>query len=121
MASPRIAEQQLNATFAALADPTRRAILARLARGEASVMELAEPFEMSLPAVSKHLKVLQRAKLIAQGRDAQWRPCRLEAGPLKDVADWVEHYRKFWTESFDRLDEYLRELKTKEKKHERRK
>jgi DNA-binding transcriptional ArsR family regulator len=101
---------RLSTTFAALADHTRRAILARLASGEVSVTELAEPFEMSLPAVSKHLKVLERAGLIARGRDAQWRPCRLEAGPLRDVADWVEHYRRFWTESFDRLDDYLREI-----------
>lgn len=107
----------LDATFAALADSTRRAILARLAQGEASVTELAEPFDMSLPAISKHLKVLERAGLIARGRDAQWRPCRLDAGPLKDVADWVSHYKKFWEESFDRLDEYLREIQKKEKKH----
>ncbi len=93
----------LSNTFAALADPTRRAILARLISGEASVTQLAEPFEMSMPAISKHLKVLERAGLIARGREAQWRPCRLEAGPLKDVADWTEHYRRFWTESFDRL------------------
>jgi DNA-binding transcriptional ArsR family regulator len=98
----------LTSTFAALADPTRRAILARLSSGAASVTELAEPFEMSLPAISKHLKVLERAHLIARGREAQWRPCRLEATPLKEVADWVEHYRQFWTESFDRLDAYLR-------------
>jgi DNA-binding transcriptional ArsR family regulator len=109
----------LSNTFAALADPTRRAILARLASGEVSVTELAEPFEMSLPAVSKHLKVLERAGLVARGRDAQWRPCRLHAAPLKDVADWVEHYRQFWMESFDRLDDYLRELKKKEKSHGR--
>jgi DNA-binding transcriptional ArsR family regulator len=99
---------QLTSTFAALADPTRRAILARLVSGQASVTQLAEPFEMSLPAVSKHLKVLERAGLIARGREAQWRPCRLAAGPLKGVSDWVEHYRRFWTESFDRLDDYLR-------------
>ena len=110
---------QLSTTFAALADPTRRAILARLASGEASVMKLAEPFNMTLPAISKHLKVLERAGLITRGRDAQWRPCRLEVGPLKDVADWVSHYRRFWEESFDRLDEYLQELKTKEKQHDR--
>lgn len=110
---------RLTSTLAALADPTRRAILARLVAGEASVTELAEPFEMSLPAVSKHLKVLERAGLIRRGREAQWRPCRLTAGPLKDVADWVEHYRRFWTESFDRLDIYLRELQAKEQKHER--
>jgi len=110
---------RLNVTFAALADPTRRAILARLASGEASVTELAEPFQMSMPAISKHLKVLQRAGLIARGREAQWRPCRLEAGPLQDVADWVERYRRFWDESFDRLDEYLQELQRKEKNHGR--
>ncbi len=109
----------LSATFAALADPTRRAILARLVTGEASVTELAEPFEMSMPAISKHLKVLERAGLIARGKEAQWRPCRLEARPLKEVADWAGHYRQFWEESFDRLDEYLRELKNKEKKHGR--
>jgi DNA-binding transcriptional ArsR family regulator len=103
----------LNTTFAALADPTRRAILARLASGDASVNELAEPFEMSLPAVSKHLKVLERAGLIARGREAQWRPSRLEAGPLREAADWMEHYRHFWEESFDRLDEYLNEIQTK--------
>ncbi|MGD9509871.1 MAG: ArsR/SmtB family transcription factor [Geminicoccaceae bacterium] len=101
---------QLSATFAALADPTRRAILARLATGEATVGELAEPFAISLPAVSKHLKVLERAGLITRGREAQWRPCRIEAGPLKDVAGWLEHYRRFWDESFDRLDEYLQQL-----------
>jgi DNA-binding transcriptional ArsR family regulator len=113
--------QQLNATFAALADPTRRAILARLATGEASVTALAAPFDMSLPAVSKHLKVLERAGLIARSRDAQWRPCRLEAAPLREVADWTERYRRFWEESFDRLDVYLRELQAKEKRHGRRK
>jgi DNA-binding transcriptional ArsR family regulator len=102
--------QRLDRTFAALADPTRRAIVARLAGGEASVTELAEPFEMSLPAVSKHLKVLERAGLVARGRERQWRPARLEAGPLKDVADWTEPYRRFWEESYDRLDEYLDEL-----------
>jgi DNA-binding transcriptional ArsR family regulator len=112
---------RLNATFAALADPTRRAILARLISGEASVTELAEPFEMSMPAISKHLKVLERARLIARGREAQWRPCQLKAGPLKDVADWVEHYRRFWEESFDRLDDYLHEIQSKEKKHGRKK
>lgn len=106
----------LDATFAALADPTRRAILARLASGEATVMELAEPFDISLPAISKHLKVLERAGLIARGRDAQWRPCRLEAAPLREVDDWIAHYRKFWEESFDRLDDYLREIQQKEKK-----
>src|ERR1700691_5942580 len=109
-----MATDRLSSTFAALADPTRRAILARLALGETSVTDLAKPFEMSLPAVSKHLKVLERARLIARGRDAQWRPCRLRAGPLKNAADWLEHYRIFWEESFNRLDDYLRELKLKE-------
>jgi DNA-binding transcriptional ArsR family regulator len=109
----------LSATFAALADPTRRAILARLAAGETSVTELAAPFRMSMPAVSKHLKVLEHAGLIARGRAAQWRPCRLEAGPLRDVAQWVDHYRQFWEESFDRLDDYLQELKKKERKNGR--
>jgi len=115
----------LSETFGALADPTRRAILARLASGEASVTQLAEPFSMSMPAISKHLKVLERAGLIARGREAQWRPCRLQAAPLQDIAGWLEHYRKFWEQSFDRLDDYLRELKkhaaktTKEKKHGR--
>jgi len=109
----------LSATFAALADPTRRAILARLASGETSVTKLAEPFDMSMPAVSKHLKVLERAGLIARGREAQWRPCRLEAGPLKDVSNWVEKYRRFWEESFDRLDAYLVELKAKEQKEKK--
>ncbi|MGA2846698.1 MAG: metalloregulator ArsR/SmtB family transcription factor [Candidatus Acidiferrales bacterium] len=112
---------QLSTTFAALADPTRRAVLARLASGEVSVTELAEPFKMSLPAVSKHLKVLERAGLIARGRDAQWRPCRLEAAPLKEVADWVGEYKRFWAESFNRLDDYLQVLKEKEKKHGRNK
>jgi DNA-binding transcriptional ArsR family regulator len=105
----------LSLTFAALADPTRRAILERLMDGEASVTELAEPFDISLPAISKHLKVLERAGLISRGRDAQWRPCQLNAGPLREVADWVEHYRKFWKDSFDRLDEYLQQLQKKEK------
>src|ERR1700738_4050089 len=109
----------LSATFAALADPTRRAILSRLALGETSVMELAEPFDISLPAISKHLKVLEHAGLIARGREAQWRPCLLKAGPLKDVAGWVEHYRRFWEQSFDRLEDYLLQLKNKEKKHGR--
>ena len=108
--------EQLNATFAALADPTRRAILARLASGETSVSELAEPFEMSMPAISKHLKVLQRAGLIERGREAQWRPCRLAARPLKDASDWLEHYRQFWEEAFDRLEDYLRELQKSESK-----
>ena len=101
---------RLDATFAALADPTRRAILARLASGEASVGELAEPFDMSLPGISKHLKVLERAGLIARTRTAQWRPSRLEAGPLKEAAEWIEHYRRFWDESFDRLDQHLRQI-----------
>lgn len=114
-----MASDHLSTTFAALADPTRRAILARLASGDASVTQLAEPFKMSMPGISKHLKVLERAGLIARGRKAQWRPCRIEAGPLKDVADWVEHYRCFWEQSFDRLDDYLRELKLKEKKYVR--
>ena len=105
----------LSTTFSALADPTRRAILARLASGEATVTELAEPFEMSLPAVSKHLKVLQRAGLIARGPEAQWRPCRLEAAPLQDAADWIEHYRRFWEESLDRLDAYLKEVQAAKK------
>src|SRR5918911_1016164 len=105
-------DDELSTTFQALADPTRRAILARLAEGEATVLELAEPFQLSLPAVSKHLKVLQRAGLISQGRRAQWRPCRLEPGRLKDVSDWVERYRATWEERFGRLDEYLRELQT---------
>ena len=105
----------LSAAFSALADPTRRAIIGRLAAGEATVNELAAPFDMSLPAVSKHLKVLERAGLISRGRNAQWRPCRLEAGPLKEVADWVERYRRFWEGSFDRLDTYLKEIQHKEK------
>jgi len=107
---------RLSTTFAALADPTRRAILARLISGEASVTQLAEPFRMSMPAVSKHLKVLERAGLIARSREAQWRPCQLNAGPLKEVADWAEHYRKFFEQSFDRLENYLRGLKEKESK-----
>ena len=111
----------LSSTFAALADPTRRAILARLALGETSVTELAEPFDMSLPAVSKHLKVLERAGLIRRGREAQWRPCRIEATALKQVDDWLERYRRFWEESFDRLDDYLREMQAKGKKRGRRK
>ena len=111
----KIATDDLSVTFAALADPTRRAILARLAGGEASVTELAKPFDLSLPGVSKHLKVLQRAGLITQGRNAQWRPCRLEAPRLKEVADWVGEYRRFWDESFERLDMFLEQLK-KEKK-----
>ncbi len=110
---------RLNLTFAALADPTRRAILARLASGEASVTELAEPFAMSLPGISKHLKVLERAGLIVRGREAQWRPCRLEPRPLKDAADWLEHYRRFWEASFDRLESYLKGLQGKGKKRGR--
>jgi DNA-binding transcriptional ArsR family regulator len=104
----------LSAVFAALADPTRRAILERLAQGEATVSELAEPFAMSLPAISKHLKVLERAGLVVKGRDAQWRPCRLDPDPLKDVAAWMEPYRRFWEERYDRLDEYLQRLQRKE-------
>jgi len=110
---------RLSTTLAAIADPTRRAILARLALGEASVTELAEPFEMSLPAVSKHLRVLERAGLIGRGRERQWRPCRLQAGPLRDVAAWLEDYRRFWDESFDTLDDYLHELQAKETVHGR--
>jgi DNA-binding transcriptional ArsR family regulator len=111
-------ENQLSLTFAALADPTRRAILAHLAKGEASVTELAQPFEMSLPAISKHLKVLERAGLITRSREAQWRPCRLEAEPLKEVDHWLEQYRQLWQESFDRLDEYLQELQAEQKNHD---
>src|SRR5712692_6561822 len=111
----------LSTTLAALSDPTRRAILARLATGQATVTELAAPFAMSMPAVSRHLKVLEHAGLITRGREAQWRPCRITAAPLKDVADWVAHYRRFWDEGFDRLDAYLRELKSREKKHARKK
>lgn len=109
-----MATDPLSETFAALADPTRRAILARLSRGEATVTELAEPFAMSLPAVSKHLKVLERAGLITRGREAQWRPCRLQAGRLREASDWVEQYRSHWEQSFDKLDEYLRQLQTRE-------
>jgi DNA-binding transcriptional ArsR family regulator len=109
----------LSTTFAALADPTRRAILARLASGECSVTELAEPFEMSMPAVSKHLRVLERAGLIARGREAQWRPCRIDAAPLKQVAEWTEQYRKIWETKFDSLETYLQELKAKETRHGR--
>jgi DNA-binding transcriptional ArsR family regulator len=108
----------LSTTFAALADPTRRAILARLAKGEATVTELAAPFDLSLPAISKHLRVLQRARLIEQGRQAQWRPCRLRPEPLRDVADWIGQYRRHWEESFERLDEYLRELQQKEQSND---
>ena len=105
----------LSTTFAALADPTRRAILARLSSGESSVKELAKPFDMTLPAISKHLKVLERAGLIQRSRDAQWRPCRLDAKPLREVADWVEQYRRFWGERLDRLEDYLRDLQAQEK------
>jgi len=114
-----MAVDQLSLTFAALADPTRRAILARLVSGECSVTEIAEPFDMSMPAVSKHLRVLERAGLIARGREAQWRPCRLEAGPLKEVAEWAERYRHIWEHRLDRLDAYIQELQTKEKSHGR--
>jgi len=110
---------QLSTTFAALADPTRRAILARLASGECSVTELAEPFEMTMPAVSKHLRVLERAGLIARGREAQWRPCRIEAAPLKEVAEWTERYRQIWEQHFDSLELYLQQMKTGQKKQER--
>src|SRR3989441_3704361 len=116
-----MAADPLSATFAAIADPTRRAILARLAAGQASVTELAEPFAMSLPAVSKHLKVLEHAGLISRGRDAQWRPCRLEADRLREAAKWMERYRIFWEHSLDRLDAHLRELQGEEKRHARRK
>jgi DNA-binding transcriptional ArsR family regulator len=108
----------LSTTFAALADSTRRQILARLAQGEATVTELAAPFDLSLPAISKHLKVLQRAGLIEQGRHAQWRPCRLKAERLRDVSDWVGQYRRHWEESLDRIDEYLRQLQTSEQRHD---
>jgi DNA-binding transcriptional ArsR family regulator len=110
-----MAEDKLSVTFAALADPTRRAILARLSQGEASVTELAKPFDLSLPGVSKHLKVLQRAGLITQSRSAQWRPCRLEPARLKEASEWVGEYRRFWDESFQRLDEVLQELMKQEK------
>lgn len=114
-------QDQLSATFSALADPTRRAILARLASGEASVQELAEPFDMSLPAVSKHLKVLEHAGLISRSREAQWRPCKLEPEALAGVDDWLETYRELWNGRFDRLGDYLKELQSKEKKRGRRK
>ncbi|HSC47660.1 MAG TPA: metalloregulator ArsR/SmtB family transcription factor [Gammaproteobacteria bacterium] len=116
-----MSSDQLSATFAALADPTRRAILARLATGETSVTELAAPFEISKPAVTKHLKVLEKAGLISRGRHAQWRPCRLKASPLKDVSNWVEQYRRHWEEKLDRLDVYLKELQAQEQDHERKK
>jgi DNA-binding transcriptional ArsR family regulator len=108
---------QLNSTFSALADPTRRAILARLVSGDASVTELAQPFDMSMPAISKHLKILERAGLITRGRQAQSRPCHLTADPLKDAAGWIEHYRIFWEQSFDRLDQYLKEIQKKDDRH----
>lgn len=114
-----MAIDHLSTTFAALADPTRRAILARLSSGETSVTELAEPFDMSMPAISKHLKVLERAGLIARGREAQWRPCRIKPKPLKEVADWTETYRRLWEERFDRLDAFLQELQVREKSHGR--
>src|SRR5687768_3145870 len=114
-----MATDQLSTTFAALADPTRRAILARLASGECSVTELAEPFDISMPAVSKHLRVLEHAGLIARGREAQWRPCRIEAAPLKEVAEWAEGFRAIWEQRLDRLETYLQELQAKEKKHGR--
>jgi DNA-binding transcriptional ArsR family regulator len=117
----KVSTAQLNATFSALADPTRRAILSRLTKGEASVTDLAKPFEMSMPAITKHLKVLERAGLIARGREAQWRPCRIVAKPLADANEWLEGYRRFWEKSFDRLDEYLLEMKKEEKKHVRKK
>ena len=121
MVQQHASTEHLNATFAALADPTRRAILARLAAGETSVSELAEPFEMSMPAISKHLKVLERAGLIERGREAQWRPCRLAAAPLKDASDWLERYRRFWEEAFDRLEDYLRELQQRESQQKEKK
>src|SRR5579863_1296451 len=112
---------QLDMTFAALADPTRRAILKRLASGEQSVNDLARPFDMTLPGISKHLRVLERAGLIVRSRRAQSRPCRLAAKPMKEAVDWLENYRRFWEESFDRLDEYLKEIQKNEKKHDRKK
>ena len=112
---------QLSTTFAALADPTRRAIPARLALGKCSVTELAQPFDMSMPAVSKHLRVLERAGLIVRGREAQWRPCEIEAGPLREVAAWTERYRQIWEQRFDRLDSYLQQMKAKEEKRHGRK
>lgn len=114
----KIQADQLSATFAALADPTRRAILAKLSSGERSVKDLAKPFDMTLPAISKHLKVLERAGLIERGRDAQWRPCRLKAAPLKKACNWIEQYRRFWEERLDRLDTYLKELQKSEQRNE---
>jgi DNA-binding transcriptional ArsR family regulator len=116
-----MAGDHLSTTFAALADPTRRAILKRLSTGEKSVMELAKPFEMTLPAISKHLKVLERAGLIRRSREAQWRPCRLRAAPLKKASDWIEDYRQFWEERLDRLDKYLQDLQTREKRTDEKK
>ncbi|MEH1932000.1 MAG: metalloregulator ArsR/SmtB family transcription factor [Nostoc sp.] len=113
-----MSNEQLSLTFAALADPTRRAILTHLAKGEASVSELAKPFKMSLPAISKHLKVLERAGLISRGREAQWRPCQIKAQPLRDAADWIEQYRQLWEQRLDQLDDYLHELQTQEKQNE---
>ena len=110
------ATDDLSRVFGALADPTRRAILARLANGEAGVQEIAKPFDMTLPAISKHLKVLEKARLIRRGKDAQWRPCMLEAATLKEASDWIGDYRRFWEESFERLDEYLKELQQTEVK-----
>jgi DNA-binding transcriptional ArsR family regulator len=114
-----VTSDQLTSTFSALADPTRRAILARLASGDASVTDLAQPFNMSMPAVSKHLKILERAGLITRGREAQSRPCHLKADPLKEAAGWIEHYRAFWDQSFDRLEKYLAEIQQKEQSHDR--
>jgi DNA-binding transcriptional ArsR family regulator len=114
-------DDQVTSTFAALADPTRRAILTRLALGETSVTELAAPFEMSMPAVSRHLKVLERAGLISRGREAQWRPCKLNPKPLKEAAEWLEEYRQFWEQSFDRLEEYLKTMQAKEKRRVKKK
>jgi DNA-binding transcriptional ArsR family regulator len=112
-------DDHLSMTFAALADPTRRAILLRLTQGEASVKELAEPFKISAPAITKHLKVLENAGLITRGRDAQWRPCKLDARPLHEAADWVDQYRHFWEESLDRLEDYLEQFQSKEQDHDR--
>jgi DNA-binding transcriptional ArsR family regulator len=114
-------DDQITSTFAALADPTRRAILSRLALGKTSVTELAAPFEMSMPALSRHLKVLERAGLISRGREAQWRPCKLNAKPLKEAAEWLEEYRQFWEQSFDRLEEYLKTMQAKEKRRTKKK
>lgn len=111
-------QDQLSATFAALADPTRRAILARLSLGETSVTELAEPFDMTMPAITKHLKVLENADLITRTREAQWRPCRIHAEPLKQATDWIEQYRKHWDDKFDRLEEYLKEIQSKDKSND---